>query len=336
MPAGTRNRTTLKWGLLSTARINRHLIPAIRTAARSELVAVASRTAERAAAYAAEWGIPRAHGSYQALLDDSGVDAVYISLPNHLHAEWTVRAARAGKHVLCEKPLALSIAECDQIIAAARPAGVVAVEAVMYLHHPLLHRVRQMVRDGAVGQVTLLRGTFTVVLDRPDDVRWKPEWGGGSLWDVGSYPVSFCRWIAGEPEQVFGWQTTSASGIDDTFAGVLCFPGGVLGTFDCGFRQPYRTWVEVCGTAGTLTIRQPFNVGPDTRAVLLHEDREEEIPMPPAEPYRCEVEALTAAVLDGAPLPVPLTSSRANVATLVALYESARQGVPQPVSPRGR
>jgi xylose dehydrogenase (NAD/NADP) len=321
----------LRWGLLSTARINRHLIPAIRAAERAELVAVASRDRSRAEAYAAEWGIPRAHGCYEALLDDLQVDAVYISLPNSLHAEWTVRAAEAGKHVLCEKPLAVSVHECDEIIAAAQSAGVVAVEAVMYLYHPLLHRARSLVQEGAVGQVTLVHGALAITLERPDDIRWKPELGGGSLWDVGSYPVSFIRWIAGEPQEVFGWQSLSESGVDQTFAGLLRYEDDVLGVFDCGFRELFRSQAEVCGTEGTLTIERPHTICAESRILLHRGSDEEEIRVPEIDPYRCQVEALTAAVLDGAPLPVTLDMSRANVATLAALYESARREAPQPV-----
>lgn len=320
---------SLKWGLLSTAHINRRLIPAIRAAERAELLAVASRDQARAEAYAAEWGIPRAHGSYEALLADPDVDAVYISLPNSLHATWAVKAAQAGKHVLCEKPLALSVAEVERIDQAARSAGVVAAEAVMYLYHPLLHRARQLVREGAVGRVTLVRGAFSFFLDRLDDVRWRPELGGGALWDVGSYPVSFIRWIAGEPEQVFGWQTLSSSGVDATFTGLLHCRDEMLGAFDCGFRQPFRTEAEVIGTEGRLIIEQPYILGPESRIVLLRESGAEVITMPPADPYQCEVEAIGAAALDGAALPVPLESSRANVAVLTALYESARRGRPR-------
>jgi predicted dehydrogenase len=319
----------LRWGLLSTARINRRLIPALRAAERAELAAVASRSQARADAYAAQWGIPRAHGSYVALLDDPEIDAVYISLPNRLHTEWTVRAAQAGKHVLCEKPLAQTRSEVDQIRAAARSAGVVVIEAFMYLHHPLLHKARQMVRQGAVGQVRLVRGAFSFVLDRPDDVRWQPALGGGSLWDVGSYPVSFIRWIAGEPEQVFGWQTLAESGVDATFAGLLRYGDGILGVFDCGFRRPLRTEAEVMGTEGSLSIHSPYILTPESHIRLQRGDAEEVITVPEVDAYRCEVDALTAAALDGTALPVPLESSRANVATLVALYESARTGVPQ-------
>jgi predicted dehydrogenase len=325
---------TLRWGLLSTARINRRLIPAIRRARRAELVAAASRTQESAGAYAAEWKIPRALNSYQALLEDPGVDAVYISLPNSLHADWTVRAAQAGKHVLCEKPLAQSVADCDRIQAAAEAAGVVVAEAIMYLYHPLLAEARRLARDGALGKVTFARGSFSFILDSPENVRWRPDLGGGALWDVGIYPVSFCRWMLGEPDRVFAWQTLAgtvgfANRVDEATAGVLHFPGGETAAFDCSFRQAFRTQVEVAGSEATLIIDRPFIIRPDSRMIVRdNQDREEQIGDVRPDPYECEVEAVAAAVLDGAPLPVPLSSSRANVAALVALYESARLGVP--------
>lgn len=318
----------LRWGILSTARINRRLIPAMRQARRTELVAVASRSQASAGAYAAEWKIPRALGSYQALLDDPGIDAVYISLPNSLHAEWAVRAAQAGKHVLCEKPLAQSVADCDRIIAAADTAGVVAAEAIMYLYHPLLHEARRLARAGALGEVGFACGSFSFVLDRPGDVRWKPDLGGGALWDIGIYPVSFCRWILGEPDRVFAWQTL-AGGVDVATSGLLHFPGGATAAFDCSFRQAFRTHVEVAGSEATLTIDRPFLIRPDSRMIVRDkQDREEEAGDVRPDPYQCELEAVAAAALDGAPLPVPLSASRANIATLVALYESARLGAP--------
>jgi xylose dehydrogenase (NAD/NADP) len=327
-----RGETGLKWGLLSTARINRRLIPAVRAAERAELVAVASRSQQRAEAYAAEWGIPRAHGSYESLLDDPDVDVIYISLPNSLHGEWTVRAAEAGKHVLCEKPFAVSVAECDRIVAAAESAGVVAVEAVMYLYHPLLAEARRLTREGAVGRVKLVRGSHCILLDQPDDVRWKPELAGGALWDVGSYPASFIRWVAGEPEEVFGWQTLAESGVDETFVALLRYGNGLLGAFDCDFRSPWRAEAQVFGTEGTLTIKHPYVIDGESKIILSRESGEEESGVTGIDVYQCEVEAFTAAVLDGAPLPVSLMSSRANVATIAALYESARSGSPQPVS----
>jgi D-xylose 1-dehydrogenase (NADP+, D-xylono-1,5-lactone-forming) len=318
----------MRWGLLSTARINRRLIPALRAAGRAELVAVASRDPERARAYAAEWQIPRSHGSYDALLADPQVDAVYISLPNSLHVEWVVQAARAGKHVLCEKPLATSVGGCDEIIAAAAAAGVVVAEASMHLYHPLMHKVRDLVQSGALGRVALVRGAFSFPLDRPNDVRWRPELGGGSLWDVGSYPVSFARWVAGEPEEVFGWQQPLPSGVDGTFTGLLRYQDGLIGAFDCGFCGQYRLQAEVVGSEAVLTVERPYAIDAESHIVLRRGFAEEKVTVPPSDPYQCEVEGLTAAALDGAPLPVSLSFSRANVATLVALYESARLGEP--------
>ncbi len=179
----------LRWGLLGTARINRMVIPPLRASAGNRLLAVASRDLARATGYAKEWGIERAHGAYEALLADPEIDAVYIPLPNHLHAEWTIRAARAGKHVLCEKPLALTVAEVDAMGAAARESGVVLAEAFMYRHHPQTLKVKELVDAGAIGPVRFVRGTFSFPLTRPDDVRLRPEWGGGCLWDVGCYPA---------------------------------------------------------------------------------------------------------------------------------------------------
>jgi xylose dehydrogenase (NAD/NADP) len=320
---------SIRWGLLSTAKVNRHLIPAIRAAERNELVAVASRELGKAAEYATKWGISRIFGSYQEMLDSDLLDAVYISLPNGLHAEWAVRAAKAGKHVLCEKPLALTPAEVDQISVAAEASGVVAAEAVMYLYHPLTGRLAGLVKDGAVGEVQLVRGAFSFKLGRSRDVRWRPELGGGSLWDVGSYPVSFIRRLLGEPEEVFGWQRLAESGVDESFVGLLRFPGGALGSFDAGFRHPFRVEAEVVGSEGVLRLERPYVMTPSSSIVIRRGDEEQVESSSSDDPYRCEVEAMAAAILDSTPLPVPLSSSRANVATLLALYASARQGAPE-------
>jgi len=323
------SREKLTWGLLSTARINRGLIPAIRAAERGDLLAVASRNMARAEAYAAEWEIPRAYGSYEAMLAADDIDAVYISLPNGLHAEWTIRAAAAGKHVLCEKPLAVKVEEVDQIIAAAEQYGVIIAEAVMYLYHPLSQKIFELVRKGAVGRVQVVRGSFYIDVADPNNVRWRPELGGGSVWDVGSYPLSFIRWVAGEPEEVFGWQTLSESGVDENFTGLLRCPHGVLGSFESGFRHQFWVDAEIVGTEGILRVDRPFIAVTDGFIRLRRGDDEEIIKVPEIDPYLCEVEAVTAAVLDGKSLPVPLSSSRANVATIVALYESARSGSPR-------
>src|SRR3990172_2137566 len=197
----------LGWGLLSTARINRALIPPLRASKRSKLVAVASRTAKGAQAYAHKWRIPRAYASYEAMLDEADIDVIYNSLPNHLHAEWTIKAAQAGKHVLCEKPLALSVEEVDAMTAAARQAGVVVAEAFMYRHHTQTLKVKELVESGAVGNVRLVRGSFTFMISRQDDVRLDPAMGGGCLWDVGCYPFIYPRYLfVREPEEVLGCQ----------------------------------------------------------------------------------------------------------------------------------
>jgi xylose dehydrogenase (NAD/NADP) len=239
-----------------------------------------------------------------------------------------VAAAQAGKHVLCEKPLATSVAGCDQVIAAAVAAGVVVAEASMHLYHPLMQKARDLVRDGALGEVALVRGAFSFPLNRPEDVRWSPELGGGSLWDVGSYPVSFIRWLAGEPTEVFGWQQLMPSGVDGTFTGLLRYESGLLGAIDCGFCGQYRLQAEVVGREAVLTLERPYAIEPESHLVLRRGFTEEKLALLPADPYQCEVEALTAAAMDGKPLPVPLSMTRANIATLVALYESARRQQP--------
>jgi predicted dehydrogenase len=318
----------LRWGLLGTARINRALIPAIRASARSRLAGVASRTAERATAYAAEWEIPAAYPSYEAMLADPDIDAIYIPLPNHLHVEWTLKAAAAGKHVLCEKPLALDPADVDRVAEAASRHGVAIAEAFMYRHHPLTARVVDLVRGGALGRLCAIRGAFTFVLTRPDDVRLRPEWGGGSLWDVGCYPVSYARLIAGaEPVAVTGQAIRHASGIDMGFAGTLAFPGDVLAVFDCGFGTHFRTFMEVSGTEAVLAIDTPFKPGTSSALRLTRGDATEVIEVPGEPLYLGEVQDIEAAAFDGRPTRVSLADTRGTVAALAALHDAARTGI---------
>jgi xylose dehydrogenase (NAD/NADP) len=323
----------LRWGLLGTARINRMVIPPLRASVGNRLLAVASREAARAATYAKEWGIERAHGSYEALLSDPGIDAVYIPLPNHLHAEWAIRAARAGKHVLCEKPLALTVAEVDAMEAAARESGVVLAEAFMYRHHPQTLKVKELVDGGAIGAVRFVRGTFSFPLSSLDDVRLRPEWGGGCLWDVGCYPLSFTRFLLGaEPVEVFGSQVLGPSGIDETFAGQLVFPGGVLAQVDAGFRSPVRAELEIAGSTGTIRVRDPWKPVPDQPILLTRGEETEAVAVAECDRYLLEIEDLAEAVRTGRPSRVSLAESRGNVATIVALLESARMG--RPVKPQ--
>jgi predicted dehydrogenase len=319
----------LRWGLLGTARINRAVIPPLRVSRGNQLVAVASRDAAKATSYAREWGIERAHGSYEALLSDPGIDVVYIPLPNHLHAEWAIRAARAGKHVLCEKPLALDVSEVDAMEAAARENGVVLAEAFMYRHHPQTLKVKDLVEGGAIGPVRLVRGTFSFPLSRPDDVRLQPEWGGGCLWDLGCYPLSFTRFLLGrEPVEVFGSQVLGPSGIDETFVGQLVFRGGVLAQIDAGFRSPVRAEIEIVGTSGTIRVRHPWKPVPDQPILLTRGEETEPVAVAECDRYLLEIEDLAEAVAAGRPPRVGLAESRGNVATIVALLESAREGRP--------
>jgi D-xylose 1-dehydrogenase (NADP+, D-xylono-1,5-lactone-forming) len=321
---------TLRWGLLGTARITRSIIPALRAAAGHELAAVASRSAEKAEAHAKQWQIPRAIASYEAMLADPDIDVVYIPLPNHLHAEWTIRAAEAGKHVLCEKPIALTVDEVDRIAAAATRAGVVVSEAFMYRHHPQTMMLKQLVGEGAIGELRYIRGSFTFTLNRPGDVRFDLTYGGGSLWDVGCYPVSLARVLAGmQPREVFGHAQNGPTGIDEMFAGQLIFTDKLQAQFDCGFAAPFRTEAELVGTTGSIRVTRPFKPGASETLVLSRGDDFEQIAIDNAgELYVGEVEDMGKAILEGTPSRVTLADSRDNTAVLVALYESARLGKP--------
>lgn len=319
----------LKWGLLSTARINRAVIGPIRASKRNQLEAVASRSLEKARAYAREWNIPRAFGSYEEMLADPDIDVVYISLPNGLHAEWTIKAAQAGKHILCEKPLALTGQELDAMELAAREAGVVLAEAFMYRHHPQTLKVKQLVAEGEIGELQLVRGSFTFNLQNPGDVRLAPELGGGSIWDVGCYPISYARYLVGaEPLEVFGWQYSSEGDIDLTFAGQMRFPGEVYAQFDSGFRTYFRTQVEAVGSTGSLLIPTPFKPGQKEKVLLRRGEDVKEMRMPGQELYIGEIEDIADAVLLGKSTRISLDDSRGNLVTIRALLESAQRGTP--------
>lgn len=320
----------LRWGLLSTARINRAILTAMPLSKRSIVTAVASRTPAQAAAYAAEWGIPRAFGSYEAMLADPDVDIIYNSLPNGMHVEWTIKAVQAGKHVLCEKPLALTVADVDAVAAAARQAGVVVAEAFMYRHHPQTTVVKELIAQGAIGEARLIRGAFSFLLTNRQDARLLPELGGGSIWDVGCYPISFTRFLAGaEPIEVFGWQITGPSGVDELFTGQMRFATGLLAQFDSAFQLPFRAFMEIVGSEGTLTVPTPFK--PQTNVEVLLRDKNDGIEIVKIEGeslYHGEIEDMADAVLLGKPPRVSLAESRGNVATISALLESARTNRP--------
>ena len=319
----------LKWGLLSTARINRAVIPPLRASKRNHLQAVASRSQSSADAYAREWKIPHAHGSYQALLDDPEIDVIYISLPNYLHADWTIKAVEAGKHVLCEKPLALKLEDVDAIIAAAQKHGRVVAEAFMYRHHPQTLKTCELVQDGSLGTLKLLRGSFSFILDREGDIRFDPALGGGCIWDIGCYPISFIRTIvATEPLEVFGWQVTGQTGIDEAFIGQMRFEGDIHTQFDSSYTTPAHTYVEVVGSEATLIIPNPFKPGLNEKIFLVRKGKTKAIKVNGPELYSGEVEDMADAILNEKSSCISLADSRVNVSTILALIESAHTNAP--------
>ena len=318
----------VRWGLLSTANINQALIPAIRASQRGELVAVASRRQDRADAYAQEWDIPRSFGSYEAMLVSGEVDAVYVSLPNHLHAEWSIRAMEHGLHVLCEKPFAISLSEVDAMIAASERTGTVLAEALMYRHHPQTKAIGDWLREGHLGEISVLRGVFNFRLEERDNVRLVPEWGGGSLWDVGIYPLSFAQYVMGGPPlRVAGDQWLGDTGVDESFVGQMHYDGGRLAQITSSMRTPLQTEIEIFGARGRLLVTRPFNdMADEERRVTFHPagGAPQEIPVPEMDLYSGEVEDMHAAILDGARPYLTLAETRDHVRTILALYESAR------------
>jgi len=321
----------LNWGLLSTANINRALIPPLQVSKRNHLLAVGSRSQATAEAYAKEQKIERAYGSYEALLADPDIDVIYNPLPNHLHAEWTIKALEAGKHVLCEKPLALTVEDVDAIHTSARKHGRVVMEAFMYRHHPQTLRVQEIVRSGELGTLKMIRSGFGFFLSRGEDIRLKPEMGGGSIWDVGCYPINYARTIAGEnPLEVFGTQVTGPTGVDLTFVGQLKFANNVIAQVDSRFDIPLYWGVEILGSEGSLKIPSPFKPQVNEKILLTRGEDTETIKVRGRELYIGEVEDMADAILLGHDPRISLNDSRANVATILALLESAR--IRKPVS----
>jgi len=318
----------LRWGVLSTANIGRAaIIPAIQNSANGELVAVASRQLDKAQAFAAGLGIWRAYGSYEALLEADDIEAVYIPLPNSLHREWTIKAAQAGKHVLCEKPLALNAEECREMEAAARQHGVRLLEAFMYRFHPRLDRTIELVRGGAIGKLSLIHSAFTFRLTRPENIRLDPELGGGALMDVGCYCVNFSRTLAGaEPIEVQAWVRWSASGVDEQMVGSLRFADGLLAQFDCALNLERRETALLAGTDGCLSLPSAFlpGKGPGDLVEQRGHNLENGIPVGEADEYQLMVEHFAQAILEDQPLRYPPAEAAANMRAITALYRSAR------------
>jgi len=318
-------RNFLNWGLLSTARISRSVIPPLQASERNQLLAVASRSQELANQFAKKWKIPKAYGSYEALLADPDIDVIYNPLPNHLHAKWTIRAVEAGKHVLCEKPLSLNVEAVDAITGAAKMHGRVVAEAFMYRHHPQTLKVQEIVASGSLGAMKLMRGSFTYEMKYEGNIRADPNIGGGSLWDVGCYPISYMRAVFGAgPLEVFGWQLIGPTGIDDTFIGQMRFPGDVYGQFDSSFVMPFHVHMEFVGSEGTLIIPNPYKPALNEKIFLVRDGKPETIKIKGEKLYLGEVEDMADAILHGKPPRIHLDDSRANIAVITALFESSR------------
>lgn len=322
--------TRLRWGVLSTANIGRAAVnPAIQASSNGELVAVASRDEERARAFARDHGIERSYGNYAALLADADIDAVYVPLPNGMHREWVIRAAEAGKHILCEKPLALDEAECHEMEAAATANGVRLMEAFMYRFHPRIGRVQERIADGDIGELRMIRSSFTFKLTRPDNIRWDPDLGGGALMDVGCYCVNVSRTIAGaEPVEVQAFAKWTDRDVDSELVGSMRFPNDVVAHFDCALTMERNEQFEAAGTDGVLTVPSSFLPGTDDAPIHLdrgREGRSTEV-VPGDDEYRLMVEHFADAVLTDRPFRYPAAEAAANMRVIEAMYRSARSG----------
>jgi len=316
----------MRLGLLSTANINRAILAGAAKTDRVDVVAVGSRDAERAEAYAAEHGIATAHSSYQALLADPDVEAVYISLPNGMHHEWTMQALAAGKHVLCEKPYTRHPGEAEEAFDAADAAGLVLAEAFMYRHHPQTAAVARLVADGAVGRLCAVKATFTFPLHDLSDVRALPELDGGALMDVGCYCVSGIRLLAGEPEHVRGEQVTGTTGIDMAFHGTLRCADDVVGQFEASFRSPQRQSLEAVGEDGVLVVEAPWRLDWGGRVTLRRDGETEVVEVEGADSYTRELENLADAIESRAPALLGRADAVGQARVIDALYRSAASG----------
>jgi predicted dehydrogenase len=316
----------VKWGILSTARINDLFIAGARQSPDVEIVAVASRERQRVEAYARERGIERAHPSYEDLLADPDVDVLYISLPNSMHVDWTIRALEAGKHVLCEKPLSQRTAEVERAFAVAEREGRMLMEAFMYRHHPQTSRLLALVAEGAIGRLRLVRGAFGFAAHDAANIRLSAALDGGALMDVGCYCVSGARLITGEPVRVSGEQTIGGDGVDVVFAGTMRFADDVLAHFDCGLALASRDELEVVGEDGSLFLDDPWHCREPVIELRRGGQPVERIEIERADPYLLEAENMSAAVRgEAAPL-LGRDDAIGQARAIEALYEAADGG----------
>ncbi|MGH2411926.1 MAG: Gfo/Idh/MocA family protein [Chloroflexota bacterium] len=327
----------LRWGVLGAANIALvKVIPGIQGSSNGVVVALASRNEERGRAAAARLGIDRIHGSYEALLHDPEVDAIYNPLPNSLHAEWTIRAAEAGKAILCEKPLALDAAEAQRVVDACTQHGVPLMEAFMYRHHPQNVRVRELVAQGAIGRVNEVRANLCFDMLNPPDptnVRLRPDLGGGARLDMGCYSVNATRMAFGEePLRALAWHDVDERfGVDVAMTGVLEYPDRRVATVSCSFKAGYQGWYTILGSEGFIEVPRAIIPGWDQLAadtIVAIYDRNthrREERFAPVDHYQLMAEAFSASVLAGEPVPYPPDDAIRNMRVLDALGRSAAQ-----------
>jgi xylose dehydrogenase (NAD/NADP) len=316
----------VKWGIMSTADINRLFLAGAREAEGVQLLAVASRDRERADAYAREQGIERAYGDYEAMLQDPDVEAVYIPLPNSLHVEWTIKALEAGKHVLCEKPLSRRAADVERAFDVAAQNDRLVMEAFMYRHNPQTRRLTELIDDGAVGRLRMIRAAFGFVTNDPANVRLKSALEGGALMDVGCYCVSAARLIAGEPERVSAEQALGGEGVDVAFAATMRHHDDVISHFDAGLALAGRDFLEVVGDAGALELDDPWHCREPVIRLRREDGTTEQIESERANSYRLEAENFSAAIRgETAPL-LGREDAVGQARTIEALYAAADHG----------
>ncbi len=314
-----------RWGILSTANINRHVLAGAAASDEVDIAAVASRDLTHAEAYAREHCIPRAYGSYEELLADPTLDAIYVSLPNSLHVEWATRALEAGRHVLCEKPLSRHPELVDTLFDTAERAGRHCMEAFMWRHNPQTKRLAALVADGAIGELRLIRAAFSFPLANPANIRLRSDLEGGALMDVGCYCVSGCRLLAGEPVRVTSQQVVGPSGVDVRFTGTLAFEGNVLAHFDSALDLPDRSELEVIGSDGSIQVQDPWHCRhPELR--LRRGDEVEVIDVTPEDSYRLELENLGAAIRGEVSLLLGRSDSVGQARVIDALFRAAITG----------
>ncbi|SFL54297.1 Predicted dehydrogenase [Gracilibacillus orientalis] len=323
---------SIKWGIISTANIaQKAVIPGIKESNTGEVLAIASRNLDNAKETAKELEIPVAYGSYEELLADSDIDAVYIPLPNHLHKEWSIKAMEAGKHVLCEKPIALNASETQEMDEASKKAGVVLVEAFMYRYHPRYQMIQELIQSGEIGEIRGIHGAFTFNnASAKENVRYKKEWGGGSLYDVGVYPISAARMILKEEPQaatVHAFFSKEHDQVDMMSSGILEFDHGVALTFDCGMWADFRNRLEILGTEGRIEVPSAFVVSQNEQDhFYVHTSKgTKEVEVPYVNQYALQADAIGQSIQKGETLPFPAKDAILNMKVLDACLTSAEE-----------